>query len=178
MKAAHMERKPLKPLKDIDSSTRARVLGIYVRIFPGLALIGLFLRGVLGVVVAAFVSAIVTLIVMLISDKIGGGVVNTFYGVGRTSRSLRSQLASTMDEARYHKMQNQFDQALQTVNAVLEHDPDFPDALFLKAQILWDGFGNSTAARRYLRKVMKTVPNKDETLHRWANTLHKKLVGM
>jgi tetratricopeptide (TPR) repeat protein len=82
------------------------------------------------------------------------------------------------DQARYHKMQNEFDQALGTVNAVLEQDPEFPDALFLKAQILGDGFGNSAAAKRYLKKVMKAVPNKDETIHRWASTYYDELTGM
>jgi transposase-like protein len=47
----------------------------------------------------------------------------------------------------------------------------------IKAQILWDGFQNSAAARRYLKKVMKVVSNKDETLHRWASTYYDELTG-
>lgn len=178
MNTDHIERKPLKPLKDIDSYTRTRFLGIYIRIFPGLGLIGLFVRGVSGVAVAAFVSVILTIIVMLISDKIGGTVANTLYGAGKGGRSLREQLAGTLDQARYQKRQKQFEQALNTVNEILDQDPDFSDALFLKAQILWDGFGNSAAAQGYIKKVMKVAPNKDETLHRWASAYYDELTGM
>ena len=168
-------RRTKRPFKDVDSYTRTRFLGIYMRIFPGLGLLGLFVRGASGVVVAAFVSVILTMAVMFIADKIGKTVANIFYGTGRRSRSLREQLAGTLDQARYQKMQNQFDQALRTVNAVLKQDPDFPDAIFLKAQIMWDGFQNSAAAQRYLRKVMEVVPNKDETLHRWASNYYDRM---
>jgi hypothetical protein len=178
MKTVPMERKPLKPIKDTDSYARARVLGIYVRVFPGLALLGLVLYGLLGVVAAAFVSGIVTIIVMFISDRIGGGAVDTLFGLGRKSQSLRKQLTADLDQARYHKMQNEFQQALQTVNVVLEQDPDFPDALFLKAQVLWDGFKNSAGAKRYLTKVMKVVSNKDEPIHHWASSYFDELTGM
>ena len=53
-------------------------------------------------------------------------------------------------------------------STLASRDPDFPDALFVKAQILSDGFEDSAAARQYFTKVMEVVPNEDETLHRWG----------
>jgi hypothetical protein len=50
----------------------------------------------------------------------------------------------------------------------LDQDPNFPDALSLKAQIRWEGFKDSTGAKGCLDQVIKAVPGEDEPLHRWA----------
>ena len=76
------------------------------------------------------------------------------------------------------KMQKEFDRALWTVNAILDQDPDFPDALFLKGQILKNGFGNSAAAQGYFKRVMTVVPNKTDTLYRWASNCYDELTAM
>ena len=57
----------------------------------------------------------------------------------------------------------------------LEKDPLFPEALFLKAQILWEGFENSVEAKRSLRDVMRIV-QRDEPLHRWASNLFDRII--
>lgn len=159
----------------MDSDTRALFLKTYIWIFSGLGLIGCTVCGVLGVVVAAFVSAISTMVAIFLSDKIGAGVADTFYGTGKASRSLREQLSGELNQVRHHKMQERFDQALGIVDGVLDKDPDFPDALLLKGQILWEGFEDSAAAQGYFKRVMKVVPNKNETLHRWASNYYKEL---
>jgi hypothetical protein len=61
------------------------------------------------------------------------------------------------------------------VNRILEIDPDFSGALFLKAQILWEGFENPTAAKGYLEKVIEMKQDKNETIHRWASNLYDEL---
>jgi len=61
-----------------------------------------------------------------------------------------------------------FDDALSLVNELLCRDPELPDALFLKAKILWEGFGNGGAAKGYLKKIKQIIPE-DENIHRWAS---------
>ena len=63
------------------------------------------------------------------------------------------------------------------IDDVLDKDPEFPDALFLKAQILWEGFGNRKEALGCLKKLMQVVPD-HEPLHRWASSYHNEITGM
>jgi len=101
--------------------------------------------------------------------------VNLLLGLGRANWSLREQLESSMSQVKYFKMQRRFDEALKTINEIIEKDPEYPEALFLKARILWEGFGNSGAAKAHLKKVIKIVPNENEPLHQWASGLYDKL---
>jgi hypothetical protein len=68
-----------------------------------------------------------------------------------------------------------YDQALKTVNNILKRDPEFTEALFIKAQILWDGFENSAAAKANLKKITEIKIDKDESIHRWASNLYDEL---
>jgi tetratricopeptide (TPR) repeat protein len=45
-------------------------------------------------------------------------------------------------KARYSKRQGRFKEALSIIESALDRDPEFPDALYLKARILWEGFNN------------------------------------
>ena len=54
----------------------------------------------------------------------------------------------------FYKGNEDYPAALSFVNKVLEKDPDFADALLLKAQILWEGFGQSHAAIQFLEKTL------------------------
>ena len=77
------------------------------------------------------------------------------------------------DRIRHSKRQKDFDRALYLVNQVIDKAPDLPEALFLKAQILWEGFGNQ-AAEGYLKKVLRLV-KVGEPLHRWALNYHEQV---
>ena len=76
-----------------------------------------------------------------------------------------------MQQARYQKMQKEYGIALRKVNEILEMDPEFPEALFLKAQILWEGFRNSDAAVPYLEKIQMVVREEQSAVRRWACSL-------
>ena len=104
--------------------------------------------------------------------------INVFFGLRSANWTLHEQLEGPMNRARYYKMQKNFDKALETINDVIEKDPQYPEALFLKATILWEGFGNSGAAKAYLQKVMKLVSNEKEPINRWALSLNKELTGI
>ena len=54
------------------------------------------------------------------------------------------------------------------MNVVLDSEEDLPDALFLKAQILWEGFGRSVESKKLFRRVMQCVSTEDP-LYRWSS---------
>jgi tetratricopeptide (TPR) repeat protein len=91
-------------------------------------------------------------------------------GGGWASKKIspREQLSADLARARYSKGRGQFDEALNIINQVVQKDPAFPDALYLKAHILWEGYKDSSGALENLDKVMKLVQDPEEPLHRWA----------
>lgn len=96
--------------------------------------------------------------------------------LGRNSRdeNLHEMFSADMEKARHSKRRNRFQEALKTVNAVLSEIPDYPEALYLKAQILWEGFGNYSQAVNYLDKVLQLV-DEQEGLYRWASTYYNEV---
>jgi tetratricopeptide (TPR) repeat protein len=84
-------------------------------------------------------------------------------------------MAGDLNVVRYHKLRNQFEDALLKIEAILAKDPDFPEALFLKAQILWEGFEDCQAAKECLLKIIKVEPDKKAVFHRWALNFYREL---
>ena len=70
-----------------------------------------------------------------------------------------------------------FDQALQMVNTLLHEAPDYPEAMLLKAQILWEGFGKAATAGGYLNRIRELTPE-DDKFHRWATGYLGTVTGM
>jgi tetratricopeptide (TPR) repeat protein len=83
--------------------------------------------------------------------------------------SLREQLSSDLARAKFSKGEGRFKEALSIINEVLDKDPDFPDALYLKGQILWEGFENSVESKRLFRRVLQLL-SAEEALFRWSST--------
>jgi tetratricopeptide (TPR) repeat protein len=90
-----------------------------------------------------------------------------FLSDGRSLRSLREQLSGDIQKARELKRQGQYDQALKLISTYLESDPEYPEAYFLRAQILYEGFRDFNAAEADLIHVAKMKPT-DKTIKRWA----------
>ena len=154
-----------KSKKDKDpSSLSGRIyLGLsaltiaFVLILLYSTLLGRFSLGQLRSMITlyVFLAVFVVIPVSFLVDKIGG-TLGSFLSFrwGRTTISPRQRLAGKLDKSRYLKTQAEFTRALEVVNDVLGEDPDFPDALFLKAQILREGFDNLGAAKGCLKKIM------------------------
>ena len=56
--------------------------------------------------------------------------------------------------------------------------PKYPEALFLKAQILWEGYADYSGAKACLQQVLqlKNAGNeKDETIRRWSENMLKEM---
>jgi tetratricopeptide (TPR) repeat protein len=109
-----------------------------------------------------------SLLYAYIVEKLGSGLGVIFSGWTAKKISPMEQLSADLARARYSKGRGDFEDALQIINQVLEKDPEFHDALYLKAHILWEGFHNSTEASECLTRVMELVRNHNEPLYRWA----------
>ncbi len=112
---------------------------------------------------------------LLVIEKIGSFLGNSLAGWTPGGVNVRDQFAADLERARYSKREGRFDEALNIVNDVLHKEPDFPDAVYLKAIILYEGFGRAETGLGYLNRVMESTP-KGETLHEWASNYHEKIV--
>ena len=173
----------MKPLNDVNSAEKALILKNILWAFPYLGMIG-FIGGfalagsigaLIGLMAAAVVSAMIGSTSSFFTGKISDSAINTFYGLGRRTYGLREQLAGDLNVARHHKLFNHFDEALIIIENVLAKDPDFPEALFLKARILWEGFEDRKTAKECLLKIIKLEPDKDSVYHRWALNFYREL---
>jgi tetratricopeptide (TPR) repeat protein len=90
-------------------------------------------------------------------NRAGGAPVDLLFGTGKKEQNLSEQMTGDLDKARFYKRKEEFDQALRIVNKVIEQDPEFPEALFLKAHIVWEGFENLGMARDCLEKITEVT---------------------
>jgi tetratricopeptide (TPR) repeat protein len=104
-------------------------------------------------------------------ERLSSGLGVIFSGWSSRKVSPRDALSADLERARFSKRKGRFEEALSIINEVIDKDPKYPDALFLKARILWDGFGKRGEAVVCLKKVMELVQS-HETLHRWASSLY------
>lgn len=167
--------KSAKPLKNVDSVSRALMLNNFCRVFALLGAAGLLLGGLSGLLIAFIVSAGVAISAVGLSGLVSDIAVNVFFGMRNGRWSLREGLAGDLSCVRVHKMNARFDDALVQVESILARDPDHPEALLLKAQILWEGYGDGPGARKYLINAVKTEPDRSAPIHRWASALYSKL---
>jgi hypothetical protein len=141
------------------------------------ALLGRFSLGQLKSMITLYVFLAVFVVIpaSVLVEKLGGSLGSFLsFRWGRTTISPRQRLAGKLDKSRYLKTQGAFTRALEIVNDVLGEDPDFPDALFLKAQILREGFDNLGAAKGCLKKIME-LTGPEETIHRWARNYYQEV---
>ncbi len=169
----------VKPFKEKDLAARTRMFGISAWVFPFLALIGLIggylyygtIGAVLGVILALGVSLVVAFGTMTVTGSIGGSAVDMLYGRRRGLWSLREQLEGPLRQARTEFEAEMFEKALKVVNQVLSKDPQYPEALVLKGQILWEGFHNAETSKPYLLRTLALVPDE-------ANMIHLQAAGL
>jgi len=174
-----MNNLPGKPFKEKDLASRTRMFGISAWVFPFLALIGLIggylyygtIGAVVGIILALGVSILVAFGTMTATGSIGGSAVDMLYGRRRGLWSLREQLEGPLRQARTEFEAEMFEKALNVVNQVITKDPQYPEALVLKGQILWEGFHNAETSKPYLLRAMAIVPDE-------ANMIHLQAAGL
>jgi uncharacterized membrane protein len=174
-----------KPAKDQDLKTVTYFLRVAGLSVPFICLLGFYIGyvywgmsgAVSGVVIAAITGLVISTIVMFLMDAVSGAASGLLSGRREAVWTIREQIQGFLSQARFNKENRDYPAALSFVNKVLEKDPDFAEALFLKAQILWEGFGQLHAAIQFLEKVLsledenKMVQNHALLLHHDLNTL-------
>jgi tetratricopeptide (TPR) repeat protein len=108
--------------------------------------------------------------------KKGGSIAGSIYGGRKACWNVKEKLAGDLEKIQYSKRQGRFNEALALANDSLKHLPNNPEALFLKAQILHEGFGQGESARKCLEIIIKEVPT-SETLHHWALSLYEDITS-
>ena len=109
-------------------------------------------------------------------EKIGSVLAGMLTGSTSGRMDLRERLAGDMERARHSKRKGRFEEALSIIDGVLARDKEFPEALFLKAQILWEGFGRSAESKILLRMVMRLVPDND-SLYLWSSNYFNEMMS-
>lgn len=100
-------------------------------------------------------------------EKFGSGFGILLSGWTSKEISPREQLSAELAKARHSKINSRFEESLNLINNILNKDENFPDALYLKAQVLWEGFERSVESKKLFRRVMQFV-SPEEPLHRWS----------
>jgi uncharacterized membrane protein len=171
-----------KPLKDQDLKTVTYFLRVAGLTIPFMCLLGLYIGyvywgmsgAVSGVVIAAIAGLVISWIVMFLMDAVSGAASGLLSGQREAVWTIREQVQGFLSQARFNKGNRDYPAALSFVNKVLEKDPDFADALFLKAQILWEGFGQSHAAIQFLEKTL-SLEDGNKMIQNQAMLLHSDL---
>jgi len=144
--------------------------------FPYLAVMGLiwgYLAGaysgaIAGLAAAAALSVMLGSTTSIFTPTPGGSADSTGSVPTRNTMGVRKRPASDLNVVRYYKLCHRFDDALIEIEKVLAKDPDFVEALLLKAQILSEGFEDCKAARKCLHKILAAEPDQNAVFRRWA----------
>ena len=169
-------------MKDSNIAEKARFVRILISIFGVFIFIGMpfYFTRPITFIVCWFLAAIVISFAgaFAATSLLGsvGGAAGSLYGGPKANWSLSESLVADMDIARRSKVNKDYELALSQIDDILDQAHDFPDALFLKAQILWEGFKDPGKARMCLRKVLNAVPDKDQPLNRWASSLYAEIL--
>jgi hypothetical protein len=173
----------MMPGSNVDSTNAVFKLKNTIWAFPYLAVMGLiwgYLAGassgaIVGLAAAVAICVLIGSATPIFNGPRGGSAVSTRSKPPGNNMIVRKQLASDLNAVRYHKLCHQFDDALLKIEEVLAKDPDFVEALLLKAQILWEGFEDCQAARACLLTILAVVPDEKDVFHSWALNIYKEL---
>jgi hypothetical protein len=182
MNAAGKKRK--KAPKDRDLGAIFGFLRVSGLTVPFLSVIGGYIGythyglsgAFLGILIAGGGGIFVSIAVSYILDSVGG-VGGILFGRRRALWTTREQVQGLMSQTRFNRDKQNFEAAFGFINQVLEKDPHYPDALFLKAQLLWDGFEDARSAKPFLEKIM-SLAEADKEIRSRASSLHSELSAL
>ena len=163
----------MRPLKDIDSVHRTLILRTFFYIFPLVGLVGFVFFGIVGLTLAALLCLILALFAVSSAGGLGG-IAGKLYGGRKPIWNVQERYSAELSRTRVQKMKGNHQDALMIIETVLAEQPDFNEALLLKAQILAEGFGDKQEAKKCLTKIFQTEPKYTQQFH-WCETLYKEL---
>jgi len=173
----------MRPGNSMESTDAVRKVKNAIWAFPYIAVMGLiwgYLAGassgaIVGLAAAVAICVLIGSATPISNGPRGGSAVSTRSQPTRNNMIVRKQPASDLNAVRYHKLCHQFDDALLKIEEVLAKDPDFVEALLLKAQILWEGFEDRQAARACLLTILAVASDEKDVFHSWALNMYKEL---
>ena len=146
-----------KPKRERDSTKVVRFVMFFGIIVGAMLMISIWTGGSLFTfkhVLFLSICAIPFSILLVYSiEKVGSWLGGNLSGWSSRKVTFRETLTSDLQKAKYSTRQGRFEEALKLIDEVLDKAPNFPDALYLKSHILWQGFENATDARGCLKKV-------------------------
>ncbi|MCI5223258.1 MAG: hypothetical protein D3924_11435 [Candidatus Electrothrix sp. AR4] len=165
-------------MKDKDSFAQTQYISMYVRgvlasLFIGVILF--FKYGWIGLIIALLLSFLLPFPAMYATGRIADFFVFLYNGGSRPS-TLKERLAGDVDKIRILKREEHFREALAQADLVLARDPEHSEALLLKAEILFQGFEQYSAANACLNKIIAMEPIPDEKLLQWAISLREEIL--
>lgn len=161
------------PPKEKDISARTHFLSIFVKLFVAFAIPFMLIGGLQGLIIDAIISLILTIFAVLFLDRISS-IPAALFGLRKPIISIRDQTVGTLKAAKVVKMNKDYKRALEMVDDILNKDPQFYEAMIVKAQILDEGFENREGAKKYLKIVIENT-DKAENLHNWALSLNDEI---
>ena len=148
------------------------LLTILTRAFPGATP---FSFKHVAIILLCFIP--LSILCTFIIEKVGGGLGGILVWGTSGSFNPKDLFRGEIHKIKYRKRMGQFEQALQMVNNLLHQDADNSEAMLLKAQILWEGFGNAPTAKGCLNRIRELAPE-DDKFHRWATSYLKTVSEM
>ena len=165
----------MRPFKDIDSVNQSLTLKAFCVTFPLVAFPCWFFFGPIGIIYSGITCALVAYVSVFIAGKTGG-TASKLWGGKTPIWDLSERYAADFSRARYQKMNKQYNEALRITDHVLKEQPDYNEALFLKAQILSEGYNDTAQAKKYLFKILKTE-TKNSQVYNWTESLYRELTN-
>ena len=161
-------------MKNIDSVKRTLHIKAFCIPFSLLGIVGFIFGGITGLFLAALLCLLISLFTVFVSGSLGG-IAGGLYGGRYPILSIQERYSADLSRARVQKMNKKYDKSLLIIDRVFNKQPDFNEALFLKAQILAEGFDDTYDAKKCLTRIFQTEP-KHSQLFQWSNSLYKELV--
>jgi Tetratricopeptide repeat len=155
---------------------------LFLCIFPFICLLAIPVVGfnygtnywLFSIPLSILASLLLSIIVDNITEVIGGAASKLFIS-GSANWTLHETLSGPLNQVRFLKNENRFLEAFVLLEKILTKTPNHTEALFLKAQLLWEGFKNISEAKVMLRQVIK-ITHKDDTYHRLAESFYRNLI--
>lgn len=135
-------------MKDKDIFIRTQYLAMYIKVFPVSLILAIFGGLVYGWCIFILImigGLLFPLPAMYATGRIADFFLFLYNGGSRLS-TLRDQFAGDVERIRILKRESRFTEALELAEVVLTRDPEHPEALLLKARILYEGFTRYSAA--------------------------------
>ena len=160
--------------KNYDVAERTLKLKVFFLFLAPFSLLGITLYHAFKIPwYYALIAAIIATTFVLSLLHIIGKTMDHMSG-RRSTSTTREQLSGDVDRIKYLIRNKKYDEAFQIVESVLNQDPDYPEVLYFKGGILWDGFGLTTEAKETMLRVM-ALTSPEDSLYVSALDYRKKI---